>query len=676
MNRILYCTIALVVSIANAQMAAGATKFLGNITTQGKVRPDFGQYWNQITGENECKWGSVEGTRDVMNWNGCDSIYNYAKKNGMPTKFHTLVWGSQYPGDPKMGGNNWLMNLSQSEQLTEITQWFDAVQARYPDLDIIDVVNEASPGHAPAPFKNALGGDGTTGYDWIVTAFRMARERWPHAFLVYNDYNVIRWNTDDVINLMNKIKPSGYVDALGCQSHGLENLSAVDLKASLDNIHNQVGLPILISEYDLAIADDAQQKDVMAAQFPVFWESSYIAGVTLWGYVAGATWVDNTGLMSSAGVERPALTWLKSYVSSHLNVTSPVNWSARGGSAPVFGNSETFSLKENIALVTTLTATDPNNKSLTYFIKGGSDASLFSLNASTRELSFKAAPDFESPADNGKNNVYDVIVAVTNGTDTSLLNMAITITDVNEVPQSPYNGKAHAIPGLIEAEEYDLGGEGKAYHEEGSAGNQGGATLRNDEVDIEATGDTAGVYNIGYTLQGEWLAYTVNVDVAGVYDLSLRLATSGDGKTMHVEIDGIDVTGAIAVPNTEGWQTWTTVAVDGINLSAGGHTMRIVFDESYINLNWVEFILKNPLSAHASLVSEKTILAHSTSNTDFQIHLSGAFNYWILRLNGTVAEKGTGNNQASVGRSLLPGVYILTVQNHQGFSHTQNILKH
>ena len=49
------------ISMSNAAMADGATKFVGNITTRGQVRSDFGTYWNQITAENECKWASIQG---------------------------------------------------------------------------------------------------------------------------------------------------------------------------------------------------------------------------------------------------------------------------------------------------------------------------------------------------------------------------------------------------------------------------------------------------------------------------------------------------------------------------------------------------------------------------------------------------------------------------------------
>ena len=178
-----------------AQLSKNPNKFLGNITTMGSIRSDFSNYWNQLTPENETKWASIEGTRDVYNWTAVDRQYQYCKDHNFPFKFHCLIWGAQYP--------TWLNNLSQKEQLEEITEWFDEVAKRYPDLDYIDVVNEAVPGHQPAPYKNALGGDGASGYDWIVNSFIMARERWPKAVLIYNDYNTFQWNTDAYITLLN-----------------------------------------------------------------------------------------------------------------------------------------------------------------------------------------------------------------------------------------------------------------------------------------------------------------------------------------------------------------------------------------------------------------------------------------------------------------------------------------
>jgi endo-1,4-beta-xylanase len=73
------------------------------------------------------KWGSVEGTRDNMNWGPLDAAYNLAKDNGWPFRFHVLVWGSQQP--------TWITSLSAEEQLEEIEEWFTLVAERYPDID-------------------------------------------------------------------------------------------------------------------------------------------------------------------------------------------------------------------------------------------------------------------------------------------------------------------------------------------------------------------------------------------------------------------------------------------------------------------------------------------------------------------------------------------------------------
>ncbi|MEY4579440.1 MAG: High confidence in function and specificity, partial [Pseudomonadota bacterium] len=73
-------------------------------------------------------------------------------------------------------------------------------------------------------------------------------------------------------------------------------------------------LPVYITEYDIDLADDAQQRQVMQSQFTMFWSDEHVQGVTLWGYVVGATWKTNTGLLTPNGAPRPALTWLQEFL--------------------------------------------------------------------------------------------------------------------------------------------------------------------------------------------------------------------------------------------------------------------------------------------------------------------------------------------------------------------------
>jgi len=117
-----------------------------------------------------------------------------------------------------------------------------------------------------------------------------------------------------------------------------------------------------------------------------------------------------------------------------------------------------------------------------------------------------------------------------------------------------------------------------------TAGNSGGA-YRTDDVDIEATTDTGGGYDVGYIVAGEWLKYTVNVASNGIYNVSFRVAGTTAG-TLHLQNgNGTNLSGAVSVPNTGGFQTWTTVTVSNIALSAGQQTLRVYFDAGGYNMN-------------------------------------------------------------------------------------------
>jgi hypothetical protein len=155
----------------------------------------------------------------------------------------------------------------------------------------------------------------------------------------------------------------------------------------------------------------------------------------------------------------------------------------------------------------------------------------------------------------------------------------------------PFGGTAWPLPGKVEAENYDLGGEGVGSHDT-TAGNSGGA-YRSDAVDLEPTSDTGGGANVGWIQAGEWLKYTVNVSAAGTYSLAVRVASSGNGGTFHIEFGGVNKSGTLTIPNTGGWQTWQTLTVAGVGLPAGIQTMRIVMDANgpggYVgNINYVQ----------------------------------------------------------------------------------------
>ena len=176
-----------------------------------------------------------------------------------------------------------------------------------------------------------------------------------------------------------------------------------------------------------------------------------------------------------------------------------------------------------------------------------------------------------------------------------------TVADINWIKVSsssssgstgstPFTGTPIAVPGTIQAENYDKGGEGVAYHDT-TSGNSGG-TYRSDGVDIRTTTDSSGSYNIKSVRATEWLNYTVTVAASGTYTVSFRMASSGTGGTVHMTLDGTNVTGAIALPDSGGWNTWRTVAKTGVTLTAGTHILRLVVDANgsggtAADINWI-----------------------------------------------------------------------------------------
>lgn len=166
------------------------------------------------------------------------------------------------------------------------------------------------------------------------------------------------------------------------------------------------------------------------------------------------------------------------------------------------------------------------------------------------------------------------------GTDT------INITVGAGCGQMPFYGSPFAIPGRIEAEDFDTGGEGVAYHDE-DTGNNGNQYRTLEDVDIENCSDTGGGYNTGWTEPGEWMEYTIDVPAAGNYTIEARIASYATGDAFHFEFDGVDKTGNISIPATGGWQTWTTVTATA-TLSAGTQVMRFVSVANDYNVNYFE----------------------------------------------------------------------------------------
>ena len=198
----------------------------------------------------------------MFNWNDLDTAYNLAKNNGLPFHFHVLFWGNQQP--------NWIDELPVEEQLEEIHEWLAAVSARYPAIDILEVVNE--PLHDPpctrenggGGYCDALGGRGTPEerladpnreWLWISNAFKLAKQYFPNAKLMLNDFSIENTTNDTTryLNIIKLLQAEKLIDVIGVQGHAFSQGEAAPMPTYRNNLDRlaQRLLPIHVTELDV-----------------------------------------------------------------------------------------------------------------------------------------------------------------------------------------------------------------------------------------------------------------------------------------------------------------------------------------------------------------------------------------------------------------------------------------
>lgn len=197
--------------------------------------------------------------------------------------------------------------------------------------------------------------------------------------------------------------------------------------------------------------------------------------------------------------------------------------------------------------------------------------------------------------------------------------------------QTPYFGTVPQMPGRIEAENFDKGGEGIAYHDTETS-NFGWNYRTSEGVDIEGTSDVLGGYNVGWIQAGEWMEYAFKVSTRAQYGFTIRVASALSGKKFHLKVDGVNVTGSITVPKTNGYQNWQNVSKSGILLEAGTHVLQFYAETDGFNLNWID--IYNAGTARSSNVD-------STKNSDgLNISVYPNPSSTDIKIAGTLKKKG------------------------------------
>jgi hypothetical protein len=231
--------------------------------------------------------------------------------------------------------------------------------------------------------------------------------------------------------------------------------------------------------------------------------------------------------------------------------------------------------------------------------------------------------------------------------------------------KGPFNGIMRQIPGIIQAEDYDAGGEGFAYHDVTST-NEGSSYRTTEGVDIEVCSE--GGFDVGWTANGEWLSYTVNVDSTMNYDLDIRAAVNAASVISLSLSNGNVSTGDISLAASGGWTSWKTYTKKGLSLNKGIQEMKINVAAGF-NLNYIKLSRVFPLQVNRlSHGSEISIFPNPA--TDFLSVSSVELikKVVIFDLLGKELRNISLNRyetEISV-RDLQPGCYLITTESAKG----------
>jgi arabinoxylan arabinofuranohydrolase len=228
-----------------------------------------------------------------------------------------------------------------------------------------------------------------------------------------------------------------------------------------------------------------------------------------------------------------------------------------------------------------------------------------------------------------------------------------------------YPGHAHAIPGIIEAEDYDRGGQGKAYSDS-DVSNNGNAYRTNEGVDVEM--NSPDNYNIGWTDGGEWLEYTVTIPESSFYTITTLAASPNSNSKIRFKLDGEDLTGAVVIPNTGGWQTYKPVSVTKVNLEAGTHILQLLEETGGFNLDKIileEDVVMSVSDPATTICKLYPNPAFTEINIEWEDQDSFVGKSIIFDINGSKVasfdNEGKTRNFSLDVRGINPGCYVLKI---------------
>lgn len=231
-------------------------------------------------------------------------------------------------------------------------------------------------------------------------------------------------------------------------------------------------------------------------------------------------------------------------------------------------------------------------------------------------------------------------------------NLYVKQMAVNALSQGslPHSGTPAAIPGVVQFERFDQGGQGIAFNDSDPANGVDTRLLQDNTPGTEAHNFAA----------GEWMQFTVNVATSGTYNVSIRGAAGMSGTGVRLEVNGVNLTSSIAFPNTGSWNTYGSVTSRNFSLTAGRHVLRLVSETPWIGLDSMTFrqvssTTPGPTPTPAPSLPKANLLMKSGFESN--VSLAPAGGGWQM-LSGV--DNNTGFNFSNPVWGGLTGIQLLT----------------
>ncbi|MDA3891647.1 MAG: carbohydrate-binding protein [Salinivirgaceae bacterium] len=153
-----------------------------------------------------------------------------------------------------------------------------------------------------------------------------------------------------------------------------------------------------------------------------------------------------------------------------------------------------------------------------------------------------------------------------------------------------------------------------------------------DYFGIETENCSEGTLNIGWVDMGDWMAYNIDIPEEGLYNIDLRVASSVNGGKISIEnFGGSPIYNTIDVPNTNGWQNWTTITTQ-VDLNAGNQTIALTAAQGGWNLNWLQLSKNTAKNATLSIENDRAKIKCYPTIASSTITIDNINNYDALKL--------------------------------------------